>query len=72
MDVAAGNLWTRRDLLKTAAACDAGGFMTTGITPAQPPTDLTRLTLVEAMAMLRRKAVSPVELVHAFIAVSND
>jgi aspartyl-tRNA(Asn)/glutamyl-tRNA(Gln) amidotransferase subunit A len=68
MEVAAGNLWTRRDLLKTAAACGAGSFMTTGITPAQPPAELTRLTLVEAMAMMRRKAVSPVELAQAFIA----
>jgi aspartyl-tRNA(Asn)/glutamyl-tRNA(Gln) amidotransferase subunit A len=42
--------------------------MTTGLTPARLPTDLTRLTLVDAMAMLRRKAVSPVELVQAFIA----
>ena len=42
--------------------------MPTGMTPAQQPTDLTRLTLVEAMAMLRRKAVSPVELTQAFIA----
>src|SRR5450631_3383143 len=42
--------------------------MTTGITPARPPTELTRLTLVEAMAMMRRKAVSPVELAQAFIA----
>lgn len=42
--------------------------MTIDMTPAQPPTELTRLTLVEAMEMLRRKAVSPVELVQAFIA----
>ena len=42
--------------------------MTIDITPAQSPTELTRLTLVEAMEMLRRKAVSPVELVQAFIA----
>ncbi len=42
--------------------------MTIDITPAQPPTELTRLTLVQAMEMLRRKAVSPVELVQAFIA----
>ena len=34
----------------------------------QPPPDLTRLTLVDAMAMLRRKAVSPVELARAFLA----
>lgn len=42
--------------------------MTTGMTPAQQPTDLTRLTLVDAMAMLRRKALSPVELTQAFLA----
>src|SRR5665213_2869268 len=36
--------------------------------PLQPPTELTRLTLVEASALLRRKAVSPVELAQAFIA----
>lgn len=42
--------------------------MTTGMTLVPQPTDLTRLTLVEAMAMLRRKAVSPVELTRAFIA----
>jgi len=41
--------------------------MSTGITPAQPSSELTRLTLVGAMAMLRRKAVSPVELAQAFI-----
>lgn len=68
MEVATDNLWTRRDLLKIAATCGAGCFMTTGITPAQPPTELTRLTLVEAMAMVRRKTVSPVELVQAFVA----
>ncbi|HXJ37934.1 MAG TPA: amidase family protein, partial [Bryobacteraceae bacterium] len=36
--------------------------------PSQPPTELTHLTLVDAMAMLRHKAVSPVELVRAFLA----
>jgi aspartyl-tRNA(Asn)/glutamyl-tRNA(Gln) amidotransferase subunit A len=35
---------------------------------AQQPTDLTQLTLVQAMEMLRRVAVSPVELTQAFIA----
>jgi aspartyl-tRNA(Asn)/glutamyl-tRNA(Gln) amidotransferase subunit A len=38
------------------------------MTLAEQPTELTRLTLVEAMAMLRRRAVSPVELTQAFIA----
>ncbi len=41
--------------------------MTTGSTPA-PSGDLTRLTLLQAMTMLRLKAVSPVELAQAFIA----
>ena len=36
--------------------------------PPQPPPELTQLTLVDAMAMLRGKAVSPVELVRAFLA----
>src|ERR1700759_4450983 len=36
--------------------------------PSQPPPELTQLTLVDAMSMLRRKAVSPVELVRAFLA----
>jgi len=43
-------------------------LITTDMTVAQQPTELTRLTLVEAMAMLRRRAVSPVELTQAFIA----
>jgi aspartyl-tRNA(Asn)/glutamyl-tRNA(Gln) amidotransferase subunit A len=42
--------------------------MTTSIEPEQPSTELTRLSLVEATAMLRRKTVSPVELAQAFIA----
>ena len=36
--------------------------------PSQPPPELTQLTLVDAMAMLRHKAVSPVELARAFLA----
>ena len=36
--------------------------------PSQPPPELTQLTLVDAMAMLRGKAVSPVELARAFVA----
>ena len=36
--------------------------------PSQPPPELTQLALVDAMAMLRRKAVSPVELARAFLA----
>lgn len=35
--------------------------------PARPPADLTQLTLVEAMGMLRGRTVSPVELARAFI-----
>src|SRR5712675_2198165 len=36
--------------------------------PSQPPPELTQLTLVDAMAMLQRKAVSPVELARAYVA----
>ena len=42
--------------------------MTTDVSPAGRPTELTQLTLVEAMALLRRRAVSPVELAQACIA----
>jgi aspartyl-tRNA(Asn)/glutamyl-tRNA(Gln) amidotransferase subunit A len=38
------------------------------MTPSQLPTDLARLTLAQASELLRRKALSPVELVQAFIA----
>jgi len=68
MEVPVGHLWTRRELLKTAAACGAGSFLPIGMARAEQPADLTRLSLVEAMALLRRKAVSPVELAQASIA----
>ena len=41
--------------------------MTGGIATVQMPTDLTCLTLAQATQMVRRKAISPVELVQAFI-----
>jgi aspartyl-tRNA(Asn)/glutamyl-tRNA(Gln) amidotransferase subunit A len=68
MEVPAGNLWSRRELLKTAAACGAGGFLTTAMARTEQPNDLTRLTLVDASALLRRKAVSAVELTQACVA----
>jgi aspartyl-tRNA(Asn)/glutamyl-tRNA(Gln) amidotransferase subunit A len=68
MEVLAGNLWTRRELLKTAAACGAGNLLPIGVAQAEHPTELTRLSLAEAMALLRRKVVSPVELTQACLA----
>jgi aspartyl-tRNA(Asn)/glutamyl-tRNA(Gln) amidotransferase subunit A len=68
MEIPVGHLWTRRELLKTAAACGAVNFLPIGVARAEQPADLTRLSLVEAMALLRRKAVSPVELAQACIA----
>jgi aspartyl-tRNA(Asn)/glutamyl-tRNA(Gln) amidotransferase subunit A len=68
MDVLAGNLWTRRELLRTAAACGAGSLLKMGAARTEQASDLTRLTLAEAMALLRRKTVSPVELAQACIA----
>ena len=68
MEVPAGHLWTRREILKTATACGVGNFLAIGMTRAERTADLTRLSLVEAMALLRRKAVSPVELAQACIA----
>ncbi|MEO8309006.1 MAG: amidase [Pseudomonadota bacterium] len=67
MELPAGNLWSRRNLLGTAAAYGAGCLGPGGSTKAGQPADLTRLNLAEAMALLRRKAVSPVELAQACI-----
>jgi aspartyl-tRNA(Asn)/glutamyl-tRNA(Gln) amidotransferase subunit A len=54
---------TRRELLKTAAGCAAAGLVLKG-----KSTDVTGLSLQEAAAMVRRKAVSPVELTQACLA----
>jgi aspartyl-tRNA(Asn)/glutamyl-tRNA(Gln) amidotransferase subunit A len=54
--------------LTAAARIHRGKLDHADMTLAQQPTELTRLTLVEAMGMLRRGAVSPVELTQAFIA----
>ncbi len=42
--------------------------MSTGTAWATLPTELTQLTLFEAMTLLRTKAISPVELTQAFLA----
>lgn len=59
---------TRRELLNTAAACGATIFLPNGEARAQRPADLAQLSLVEAAALLRRKAVSPVELTQTCLA----
>lgn len=54
---------TRRELLKTAAGCAAASVMLKG-----KSSDVTGLSLQEAAGLLRRKAVSPVELTQACLA----
>jgi aspartyl-tRNA(Asn)/glutamyl-tRNA(Gln) amidotransferase subunit A len=57
----------RRELLNTAAACGTG-YLFSGEARSQRPADLTQYSLVEVAALLRRKAVSPVELTEACLA----
>src|SRR5579864_8012930 len=54
---------TRRELLKTAAGCAAASVALKG-----KSADVTGLSLQEAAALVRRKAVSPVELTQACLA----
>ena len=61
-------MWTRRELLSAAAVCGAGHAVLGAPRAERRPTDLTRLSLVDAAALLRRKAVSPVELTQACLA----
>jgi len=61
-------MWTRRTLLKSAISSGAGSLLLRSEPPAQRPSDLTRLSLREASALVRRKAVSPVELTEACLA----
>jgi aspartyl-tRNA(Asn)/glutamyl-tRNA(Gln) amidotransferase subunit A len=61
-------MWTRREILKTAAASGAGSMLLSGEPRAARPTDLTQLSLREASEMIRRKTVSPVELTAACLA----
>jgi aspartyl-tRNA(Asn)/glutamyl-tRNA(Gln) amidotransferase subunit A len=60
--------WTRRDLLKQAAACSAAGLLPMTDVRAGSATQLTQLGLAEAMGLLRRRALSPVELTQACLA----
>jgi aspartyl-tRNA(Asn)/glutamyl-tRNA(Gln) amidotransferase subunit A len=59
---------TRRELLNTATAYGTGSYLSNGEARSQRPTDLTQYSLVEVAALLRRKAVSPVELTQACLA----
>ena len=54
---------TRRELLKTAAGCAAASVLLKG-----KSADVTGLNLQEAAGLVRRKAVSPVELTQACLA----
>jgi len=56
-------MWTRRELFKTAA-----GFAAASVVLKGKSADVTGLNLQEAAAMVRRKAVSPVELTQACLA----
>jgi len=56
-------MWTRRELLKTAAGCAAASVVLKGKSG-----EVTQLSLKDASAMVRRKAVSPVELTQACLA----
>jgi aspartyl-tRNA(Asn)/glutamyl-tRNA(Gln) amidotransferase subunit A len=59
---------SRRDLLMAGATGGAGLLLPINAALAAQPSDLTRLTLADAGALLRRKAISPVELTRACIA----
>ncbi len=59
---------TRRELLDAAAAYGTGSYILSGQARSQPPRHLTQYSLVEVAALVRRKAVSPVELTQACLA----
>src|SRR5215472_8304089 len=59
------DMWNRRELLQTAIASSATGAMLYGEPHVDRPADLTRLSLRDAGVLVRRKAVSPVELTEA-------
>jgi aspartyl-tRNA(Asn)/glutamyl-tRNA(Gln) amidotransferase subunit A len=61
-------MWTRRELLKTTVYFGAGSQLLSGERVSHRATDVTGLSLNEASAMLRRRAVSPVELTQACLA----
>jgi aspartyl-tRNA(Asn)/glutamyl-tRNA(Gln) amidotransferase subunit A len=56
--------WSRRKLL-AAAAGTVSNLLPFNTAHTAQPTDLTQLSLTEAMQLLRRKSVSPVELTQA-------
>jgi hypothetical protein len=58
---------TRRDFLVRAAYASGAAFSTVQSPRAETP-ELWKLGIVEASALIRRKAVSPVELTQAYLA----
>jgi aspartyl-tRNA(Asn)/glutamyl-tRNA(Gln) amidotransferase subunit A len=58
-------MWSRRKLLERTLHCGAAGILLRSAADAGSAGDVTRLSLHEAVALLRRKAVSPVELTQA-------
>jgi aspartyl-tRNA(Asn)/glutamyl-tRNA(Gln) amidotransferase subunit A len=59
---------TRRELLKTAACIGAGSRWLNGERVVRGSADVTGLSINDAAALLRRRAVSPVELTQACLA----
>ena len=68
MDPSAGEPWSRRAFLASAAAGCAAGWLPVSVVATAPPADLSRLRLAEAATLLRDKRVSPVELAAACLA----
>jgi aspartyl-tRNA(Asn)/glutamyl-tRNA(Gln) amidotransferase subunit A len=61
-------MWTRRSLIQQTLYCGAASALLRSAAGADRANDVTRLSLHEAGALLRRKAVSPVELTQACLA----
>lgn len=61
-------MWSRRQLIETAALCGAGSLLNMAMARTERPTDPTQLSLAGAMALLRQKAITPVELTQACLA----
>jgi len=61
-------MWTRRKLLQQTLQCGAASVLLRSAAGAGRANEVTRLSLREAGALLRRKAVSPVELTQACLA----
>jgi aspartyl-tRNA(Asn)/glutamyl-tRNA(Gln) amidotransferase subunit A len=61
-------MWTRRELLEGTLRGGAAGLLVRSALAAGSGGDVTRLSLSDVTALLRRKAVSPVELTQTCLA----